>query len=75
MQLEEDDHNFNIPDDLEDDLSRPERMLLFWSLDDDLYLFAEVTIYSINIEPDGPYGHPHLGGKVKVLDLKPYLSE
>ena len=75
VQLEEDDHNFNIPDDLEDDLSRPERMLLFWSLDDDLYLSAEVTIYSINIEPDGPYGHPHLGAKVKVLDLKPYLSE
>lgn len=75
VQLEEDDHNFNIPDDLEDDLSRPERMLLFWSLDDDLYLFAEVTIYSINIEPDGPYGHPHLGAKVKVLDLKPYENE
>ena len=75
VQLEEDDQNYNIPEDLEDDLSRPERMLLFWSLDDDLYLFAEVTIYSINIEPDGPYGHPHLGAKVKVLDLKPYLSK
>ena len=50
-------------------------VILDWYVIMYLYLFAEVTIYSINIEPDGPYGHPHLGAKVKVLDLKPYLSE
>ena len=66
------DRNITVPDNYFDD---PEHRI-YWTIIEDsvLYLEAE-TVIETGIADEYGDGHAHLFAKVKVLDLKPYLSE